>query len=73
MMSATSPDATSMSDHAWRDLGLSAPARRALLRAGFHEPRDLADTTEARLLELHGIGASTIVLLAAYLAPDERR
>jgi hypothetical protein len=73
MTSATSFSSDSESDHEWRSLGLGAPARRALVQAGILHPRDLAGTTKARLLELHGIGNSTIVALEPYLANDESK
>ncbi len=49
-------------------LGLSAPARRALRSAGIITKGDLGAWTKAALLELHGVGPSTIPKLAGLLA-----
>lgn len=46
---------------------LSAPARRAFARAGIMTPADLAKYSEAQVLALHGVGASTLPTLKAQL------
>jgi hypothetical protein len=46
---------------------LSAPARRALEQAGYTRLEDFTTVTEAELLQLHGLGTTTIVALRATL------
>lgn len=48
--------------------GLSAPAQRALAGAGYTHIEQLAATTEADILKLHGIGPSAIPMLREALA-----
>lgn len=48
--------------------GLSAPARRALDKAGILTPKALARFTENEILQLHGIGPSSLPVLAKALA-----
>ena len=44
-------------------IGLSAPARRALASKGITNVNVLSQFTEAEILELHGMGKSSIPLL----------
>lgn len=53
-------------DGVWRDLGLAAPARRALVNEGILTTSDLSRYTMAQLLALHGIGRSVIPKLAPF-------
>jgi predicted Fe-Mo cluster-binding NifX family protein len=46
---------------------ISAPAARALTGAGYSKVEQLAKTTEAELLELHGMGPKAIKSLRAAL------
>ena len=46
-------------DGAWRELGLSAPPRRALINAKLHKLEDLATVSGSELKSLHGMGPST--------------
>lgn len=46
---------------------LSAPARRALARAGYVRLDQLAGIKESELAQLHGMGPSAIKALAAAL------
>lgn len=46
---------------------LAAPAQRALKNAGIHRPEDLIKYTEKQLLELHGMGPSSIPKLKVLL------
>lgn len=46
---------------------LAAPARRALERAGLTSVPDLSKRSEREILELHGIGPSTIPTLKRVL------
>ena len=47
---------------------LSAPARRALENAGISTKQQLAEKTEKEILQLHGMGPSTIPKLRQALA-----
>ncbi len=55
-------------DREWAALGLSAPARRALVNAGLLSLTDLTVVTERRLLTLHGFGPSSLPKLRTGLA-----
>ena len=55
-------------DRVWASTGLSAPARRALVDAGFTQLADVANTTERFLLSRHGFGPSSLPKLRAALA-----
>jgi hypothetical protein len=46
---------------------LGAPARRAFERAGIRSCTELSRHSEKEILELHGVGPSTIPTLRAYL------
>ena len=50
-------------DQAWVEIGLGAPARRALINDGLFELSDLRKTSLAGLKELHGIGSNAIRIL----------
>ena len=52
-------------DAAWRELGLSAPARRALIDDGLFELSDLRKTSLAAVKDLHGMGPNAIRVLVA--------
>ena len=47
-------------DKVWRDLGLAAPARRALVNSKIMKLSDLKKITEIDLAKLHGMGPSAI-------------
>lgn len=47
-------------DQVRRDLGLAAPARRALVGAGLLSLDDLREATDAELAQLHGLGPRAI-------------
>ena len=47
-------------DKVWRDLGLAAPARRALVDSKIIKLSDFRRITELELAELHGMGPSAI-------------
>jgi DNA-directed RNA polymerase alpha subunit len=47
-------------DAEWRKIGLSAPARRALVDAKLYKVSDLRKITSAELDQLHGMGKSSI-------------
>ena len=44
-------------------IGLSAPARRALIEAGYLQLEQLTRLSEAELKQLHGVGPNAINLL----------
>lgn len=52
-------------DGNWRDIGLAAPARRALVDDGLFSLSDLRKTSLAALKELHGMGPNAIRILVA--------
>lgn len=52
-------------DGHWRELGLAAPARRALIDDGLFTVSDLRKTSLAALKELHGMGPNAIRVLVA--------
>lgn len=54
-------------DDVWRELGLSAPARRALHAAGFTTLSDLKSTTREELAALHGMGPHALARLEPYV------
>jgi hypothetical protein len=47
-------------DGEWRAIGLSGPARRALVNAKLYKVSDLRKITSAELDQMHGIGKSAI-------------
>ena len=52
-------------DGAWREIGLAAPARRALIDEGYYAISDLRKASLAALKELHGMGPNAIRILIA--------
>jgi hypothetical protein len=52
-------------DGAWREIGLAAPARHALVDEGLFELSDLRKTSLAAVKELHGMGPNAIRVLVA--------
>ncbi len=52
-------------DTSWREIGLSAPARRALIDEGLFELSDLRKMSLAALKELHGMGPNAVRILVA--------
>ena len=52
-------------DAPWREIGLAAPARRALIDDGLFTLSDLRKTSLAALKELHGMGPNAIRVLVA--------
>lgn len=50
-------------DGKWRELGLAAPARRALVNARLFKLSDLKKVTQSELSALHGMGPSALSLL----------
>jgi len=56
-------DAYAQVDGAWREIGLAAPARRALIDAGLFKLSDLRKESLADIKELHGMGPNAIRIL----------
>jgi len=52
-------------DEAWREIGLAAPARRALVDDGLLELADLRKVSLAAVKDLHGMGPNAIRVLVA--------
>ena len=50
-------------DQAWVEIGLAAPARRALIDDGLFKLSDLRKTSLAAIKELHGMGPNAIRIL----------
>ena len=50
-------------DAAWREIGLAAPARHALVDDGLLELSDLRKVSLAAVKELHGMGPNAIRIL----------
>ena len=55
-------------DSEWRAIGLSGPARRALVDAKLYKVSDLRKITSAELDLLHGIGKSAIARIKQIMA-----
>ena len=53
-------------DGVWVELGLAAPARRALFNAGISTTDDLRRLSRDDLSRLHGIGPSALSALAPF-------
>ena len=52
-------------DGEWREIGLAAPARRALIDDGIYKITDLRKVSLAALKELHGMGPNAIRIILA--------
>jgi len=50
-------------DREWREYGIAAPARRALVDAKLYKVSDLRKITQSELEDLHGMGKSAIARL----------
>ena len=56
-------DAYAAVDGAWRELGLAAPARRALIDEGLYKVSDLRKYSLDAIKDLHGMGPNAIRML----------
>jgi hypothetical protein len=56
-------DAYAAVDGGWRALGISAPARRALIDAGYTHVDQLAGVSRRSLAKLHGMGPKALSIL----------
>jgi hypothetical protein len=59
------PDPYEDVDGEWREIGLAAPARRALIDDGHYKVSDLRKVSLADIKELHGMGPNAIRILVA--------
>ena len=50
-------------DREWREYGISAPARRALVDAKLYKVSDLRKISQSNLENLHGMGKSAVARL----------
>lgn len=60
-------------DGEWRAIGLTGPARRALVNAKLYKVSDLRRITSAELDQLHGIGKSAIARIKQIMAAKKIR
>lgn len=58
-------DAYEAVDGHWREIGLAAPARRALIDDGLFQLSDLRKISLAAIKELHGMGPNAIRVLVS--------
>ena len=58
-------------DQEWVALGISAPARRALIDEGFYSLPDLRKASLKALKELHGVGPNVIRILVAEMKKQD--
>ncbi len=59
-------------DGFWRELGLAAPARRALVNNKLFKISDLKKFTIDEVAEFHGIGANALTILKSAKAPFKK-
>ena len=64
-------DAYADVDGAWREIGLAAPARRALIDDGLYKVTDLRKVSLTALKELHGMGPNAIRILVAEMKKQD--
>lgn len=64
-------DAYADVDGAWREIGLAAPARRALIDDGLYKISDLRKVSLPALKELHGMGPNAIRILVAEMKKQD--
>ena len=58
-------DAYSEVDGVWRELGLAAPARRALIDDGYYKLSDLRKVSLDAIKDLHGMGPNAIRIITS--------
>ena len=59
-------------DGVWRELGIAAPARRALVNNDLFKLSDLKKFTYDEVAEFHGIGANALAILKSAKAPFKK-
>ncbi len=55
-------------DREWREYGISAPARRALVDAKLYKVSDLRKISQSNLEDLHGMGKSAVARLKVLMS-----
>lgn len=60
-------------DAHWREIGLAAPARRALVDAKLYRVSDLRKITEEELTDLHGMGKSAVARIKQIMTAKKIR
>ena len=58
-------DAYAAVDGVWRELGLAAPARRALIDDGHYKLSDLRKVSHDAIKDLHGMGPNAIRIITS--------
>ena len=58
-------------DGVWREIGLAAPARKALIDDGLYKISDLRKVSLAALKELHGMGPNAVRILVAEMKKQD--
>ena len=58
-------------DGVWRQIGIAAPARRALVDEGLFELSDLRKMSLAALKDLHGMGPNAVRILIAEMKKED--
>ncbi len=58
-------------DGNWREIGLAAPARHALIDEGFYQLSDLRKVSLAAIKELHGMGPNAIRVLVTEMKKQD--
>jgi len=58
-------DAYAEVDSVWRELGLAAPARRALIDDGYYKLSDLRKVSLDAIKDLHGMGPNAIRIITS--------
>jgi ferric-dicitrate binding protein FerR (iron transport regulator) len=58
-------DAYAEVDGVWRELGLAAPARRALIDDGYYKLSDLRKVSLDAIKDLHGMGPNAIRIITS--------
>jgi hypothetical protein len=65
------PDPYEDVDGEWREIGLAAPARHALIDDGHYKVSDLRKVSLAAVKELHGMGPNAIRILVAEMKKQD--
>jgi hypothetical protein len=65
------PDPYEGIDGPWREIGLAAPARKALIDDGLFKISDLRKVSLAALKELHGMGPNSIRILVGEMKKQD--
>lgn len=64
-------DAYAEVDQEWVAIGISAPARRALIDEGYYALSDLRKASLSALKELHGVGPNVIRILVSEMKKND--